>query len=154
MSVLCETIDGMAYVRDPLSVLYDEQTGKLLDRLYCEISLPASVAAFVKIPLDDPPDDVDGSLTVNERAFVRSLYHQNKLRHSQAAIRKPQWHEVTPKGRRVTITMFTASSGVHHVEQHPESSYAERPELRSSGLLPHASELMPAGGITALRLPM
>jgi hypothetical protein len=130
----------MPYIRDPLSVLYDEQTSELLDRLYRETSLPASVEAFVQIPLDDPPDDVDGSLTIHERAFVRSVYHQNKLRRSQGAIRKPQWHEVTHRGRRVTIAMFTASAGVHHIEQHPESSYAERPELRSSGLLPHAGE--------------
>jgi hypothetical protein len=138
LSVLRETIASMPYVRDPLSVLYDKQTSKLLDRLYRVTNLPASAETFVEIPKDDPPDDVDGSLTMHERAFVRSLYKQNRLRHPRRSIRKPQWHEVTRKGRRVTVTMFTGSSGVDHVEQHPESSYVERPELRSSGLLPDA----------------
>lgn len=133
MSVPDETISSMPNARDPLSVPYDEQTNKLLNRLYRKTSLPASAEAFVKIPPDDPPDDVDGSLTIHERAFVRSLYQQNRLRHPRRSIRKPEWHEVTCKGRRVTVAMFTASSGVGHVEQHPESSYVERLELRSSG---------------------
>jgi hypothetical protein len=128
----------MPYVRDPLSVSYDKQANRLLDKLYRKSSLPVSVETFVKIPLHDPPDDVDGTLTMHERAFVRSLYHQNKLRFPRGAIRKPEWHEVSRRGRRVTIIMFSASSGVDHVEQHPESSWAEHPELRSGGLLPGA----------------
>jgi hypothetical protein len=122
----------MPNVRDPLSVVYDEQTNKLLNRLYRKTSLPASAEAFVKIPPDDPPDEVDGSLTVHQRAFVRSLYQQNRLRHPKGSIRKPEWHEVTRRGHRVTVTMFTGSSGTHHVEQHPELSYVEHPELRAS----------------------
>jgi len=70
-----------------------------------------------------------------ERAFVRSLYHQNRLRHPRRSISRPEWHEVTPNGRRVIITTFSGSSGVDHVEQHPESSYVEHPELRPGGLL-------------------
>ena len=124
----------MPFARDPLSVSYDKQTNRLLDRLYRKRSLPASAEAFVKVPPNDPPDDVDGSLTMHERAFVRSLYHQNKLRHPRRSIRKPEWHEATHKGRRVTVTVFTGWSGFDHAEQHAESSYVERPELRSSGL--------------------
>ena len=104
---------------------------RVLDELYRKASLPASAETFVKIPPHDPPDDVDGTLTAHERAFVRSLYRQNKLRRPRGTIRKPQWHEVTRKGRRVTVTMFSASSGADHVEQHPESSWVEHPELRS-----------------------
>jgi hypothetical protein len=104
---------------------------RVLEKLYRKASLPASVETFVKIPPHDPPDDVDGTLTAHERAFVRSLYRQNKLRRPRGTIRKPQWHEVTRKGRRVTVTMFSASSGADHVEQHPESSWVEHPELRS-----------------------
>jgi hypothetical protein len=52
---------------------------------------------------------------------------------NRRSICKPQWHEVTRKGRWVTVTMFTGSSGMDHVEQHPESSYLQHPELRSSG---------------------
>lgn len=127
----------MSYARDPLSALYDKQTSRLLDKLYRATNVPASAEAFVKVPPNDPPDDIDGTLTVHERAFVRSLYYQNKLRSGQKSIRKPEWHEVTRKGRRVTVTMFSGSSGVDYTMQHPESSYAEHPELRSSGLLPY-----------------
>jgi hypothetical protein len=140
LSVPRGIIGDVPYVRDPLSVLYDKQTSKLLDLLYRKSSLPASAEAFVKIPRNDPPDDFDGSLTIHERAFVRSRYYQNNLRHPQGSIRRPQWHEVTRKGRRVTVTMFTRSSGVNHVEQHPESAYVEHPERQSSGMLPDAGE--------------
>lgn len=118
------------FVRDPVSAQYDKQADRLLDKLYRATSLPAWAETFVKIPESDPRDDVDGSLTRHERAFVRALYHQNKLRQPRRSIRKPEWHETSRKGRRVTVTMFTRSSGAEHVGQHPESSYAENPELR------------------------
>jgi hypothetical protein len=125
----------MAYRRNPLSVLYDGHTNPILDKLHRETSLPAVVEAFVISPSNDPPDDRDGSLTTHERAFVRSLYHQSKLRCPRRSIRL-DWGEATPKGRRVTITMFADTLGANHVEQHPESSYVQHPNLRSRGLLP------------------
>jgi hypothetical protein len=128
--------ENMAYQRHPLSVLYDHHTNLILDRLYRAVSLPAVVEAFVLSPPDDPRDVRDSSLTVHERAFIRSLYYQLRLRHPRRSIRRPEWFEKTPKGHRVIITMYSDSSGVNYVEQHPESSWAEHPELRSSGLLP------------------
>jgi hypothetical protein len=125
----------MTLRRDSLSLHYDSHTNLILDRLYRETSLPATVEVLVISPPNDPPDERDSSLTVHERAFVRSLYHQNRLRHPRRSIRRPEWHEVTPNGRRVIITMFSGSSGVNHVEQHPESSYVEHAELRSGGLV-------------------
>ena len=130
----------MPFERDPLSVLYDDQTNLLLDKLYGNTSLPVSVDAFVHIPLDDPPDDWDGSLTKHQRAFVRSLNHQNGRRDPRGSIPRPVWHEMTLQGQRVTVTMFSGPSGADHVKQHPESSFVERPELRSSGLIPDPEE--------------
>ena len=130
----------MPFERDPLSVLYDDQANLLLDRLYCELTFPVSAEAFVHIPLDDPPDDWDGTLTKHQRAWVRSLYRQNDLRDPRGSIRKPEWQEMTLNGRRVTVTMFSGPSGADHVRQHPESSFVERPELRSSGLIPDPVE--------------
>jgi hypothetical protein len=60
--------------------------------------LPALAEAFVRVPFDDPPDDIDGTLTKHERAFGRSLYHQNYRRDPKGSIRKPEWHEMTPRG--------------------------------------------------------
>jgi hypothetical protein len=51
----------MPYLRDPLSVAYDEETNLLLNRLYGETTLPAWAEAFVEIP----PDDIDGSLSLH-----------------------------------------------------------------------------------------
>jgi hypothetical protein len=56
---------------------------------------------------------------MHERACVRSLHYQNKLRNPWQSI-KLQWHDMAPQGQRVTVTMFTYSSGVEHVEQHSE----------------------------------
>ena len=125
----------MAFQRHPLSVSYDKYTNLILDRLYREASLPATVEAFVISPPNDPLDERDSSLTIHERAFVRSLYHQNTLRNPRHSISRPEWHELTPNGHLVTITMFPGRSGADHVEQHSESSYVEHPELRSRGLL-------------------
>jgi hypothetical protein len=86
-------------------------------------------------PPNDPRDDRDSSITIHERAFLRSLYYQLRLRQPRKSIRH-EWFETTPKGRRVVLTAFSYSSGVNHVEQHSESSYAEHPELRSGGFLP------------------
>jgi hypothetical protein len=97
--------------------------------------LPATVEAFVMSPPNDPCDDRDGSLTIHERAFLRSLYYQLRLRQPRRSVRH-KWFETTAEGHRVIITMFSYSSGVNHVEQHSESSYAEHPELRSRGFLP------------------
>jgi len=66
---IAQTISSLPCLRDPLSVLYDDQANLLLDLIYGETSLPTSAEAFVEIPPADPPDDVDGSLTMHERSY-------------------------------------------------------------------------------------
>jgi hypothetical protein len=94
LSVLREITGDVPYGRDPLSVFYDKQTSKLLDTLYRKSSLPASAKAFVKIPPNDPPDDFDGSLTIHQRAFVRS---RSTTRTNCVT---PQGQSVGPSGTR------------------------------------------------------
>jgi hypothetical protein len=95
--------------------------------------MPANALAFVKSPPGDPADEVPGSrLTVHERAYLRSLYWNIKRRRPRRSIRV-LWGEVTPGGRILRVTMFSLVSGRRHaVNLHPESSFVERPELRST----------------------
>jgi hypothetical protein len=53
---------------------------------------------------------------------------------------KIQWQGMTPKGHRMKVTMFPRAQDEEHVRKHPEASWAEHPELRSSGLIPDPDE--------------
>jgi hypothetical protein len=131
----------VTFERDPVSVHYDRHAGRVLDRLDQRLSRrlrlpgsPATVTIWIKSPPGDPSDDVGGStLTVHERAFVRSLYYVNRHRRPRRSV-KFDYGSMTPRGRELTITMWPRGAGVGHVELTPSESYTEHDELRSRGL--------------------
>jgi hypothetical protein len=135
--MLLPSIRVVPFARDPLSVLYDDDARVILDRLY---GLPmrggaARTIAYVASPPFAARDDYDGSLTVQERAFLRSVYWNLARRRPFRSIR-PDWSEdyVPGLGRPLTLTMFTLAAARAWSESHPERPrYADHPELRSAG---------------------
>lgn len=128
----------MTFQRDPLSVLYDQDAAEVLDRLYATRMAGGSARtlAYVASPLLARPDDYDGSLTAQERAFARALHWNLKRRRPARAIRLSWAGDVLPGlGRPVTIAMFTAGSARDHAEAQPEARlWSMNPQLRSAGL--------------------
>src|SRR5258708_26060728 len=99
-------VHGVPFARDPLSVLYDEDATVILDRLF---GLPmrggsARTIAYIASPLLAARDDYDGSLTVQERAFLRSVHWNLKRRRPRRSLRVDWADESYPGlGRPVTI---------------------------------------------------
>jgi hypothetical protein len=127
----------MAYARDPLSVLYDDDAQVVLDRLY---GVPmrggaARTIAYIASPFLSGADA--GGLTAQERAFQRAVYWQLKRRRPSRSIRT-DWSDdnVPGLGRPVTITMFTLSAARAWSEKHASSRprWADDPSLQSGGV--------------------
>jgi hypothetical protein len=127
----------MTFAPDPLSVLYEDDTRLILDRLYAARMTggTARTIAYIASPPFAMPDDYDGSLTVQERAFTRALYRDLKTRRPRRSIRLDWAGESLPGlGRPVTISFFTASAARRYAERLPAAQrWSDNPALRSAG---------------------
>lgn len=127
-----------AFARDPLSVMYDPDATEILDRLYGGRMTGGitRTIAYIASPLFAAADDYDGSLTVQERAFTRSVHWNLKRRRPRRSVRFDWSADSIPGlGRPVTVSMFTSSAARTFAEGHPEAElWTFNPELRSRGL--------------------
>lgn len=121
--------------RDPLSVLYDRSTGRLLDRAGTRVG--TWIDTWVPSPRGEAVDD--GGLTRHERAFQRSLYYllngpytagwrERQLEYSLIV----RWTNQRGKlGRRVRLRLVPYASGYAHASTRPRSAYTNIPELQA-----------------------
>lgn len=118
-------------------MLYDGDAAVILDRLYAARMTGGitRTIAYIDSPWPPRPDDWDGSLTVQERAFQRALHWNLKRRRPARSIRTDWAPENIPGvGRPVTVSMFTSSAARRYAEGRPESElYTFSENARSRG---------------------
>ena len=147
------------FTRDPLSVAFDRQARLTLSlaiqqhekhekntrlRPYIRVTVPnAGGDGLIR---DDTPD----RLSKHERAFLRSLYHDDRI-HQWTKRQKPgavwslkrTWGPVPAlpgQPRQLTLEIFRHTSGARHVKQSykRKEKYAENPAFPGAANPPYA----------------
>lgn len=142
----------MTFVRDPLSVEFDQQAKALLDKAVAQArrkqknaSVRGWVEALIPTPMEEfmNREDRPDRLSRYERAFQRALYYDQRIHRLTGGIQHPnsRWSlkcdwQPAPMApgapRRLRVTLFSDSSGSRHAER-SGNSYVRNPELRSAG---------------------
>jgi hypothetical protein len=161
----------MVFRRDPLSVTYDARASFVLDTVIAQherhVANPLRVVDHLRVTVPNPaanagqPREAGGArLSVDERAFSRALYHDDRV-HKATSDKKPrngngggarsgdwslklEWEDV-PAGRGrpryVRVRVFPARAGIRHSERKPKSErYSATPALRSTAALDQLAE--------------
>ena len=142
----------MTYERDPLSVQFDRQAKAVITLVIAQHGKHrenTKLVPYVRVRVPNPARSVGvresgkDHLSSHERAFLRSLYHDDRI-HQLTARRKPharwslkaEWGPVpvlAGQARYVSLRVFTATDGSRHMERKPASvKFSETPELRST----------------------
>jgi len=139
----------VTYQRDPLSVLFDRQVrvviGLAIDQRR-KHDANARLVEYVRVRVPQRRGDLlrdDGGLSAAERAFQRSMYHDERIHKARA--NSGQWSlrldwEPVPvipgRDRGLRVTVFPETAGRRHVSRNvkPRRQWQHTEALQSGGI--------------------
>ena len=136
----------MTYQRDPLSVRYDRTAYAMITRAIQGAARGRWVPGVIESGGHEQREDYGSRLSVSERAFQRSLYHDQRIHKARKNTGgdwslKVEWGEVIGRRRLLRIRVFKDSTGARKVRRdYGGQSYVKNPAARSTWAIDQQAE--------------
>ena len=128
---------SVVYRRDPLSVRFDRVAAGMITRAVEGQRRGRWIVGIIESGGHEQRERGGPGLSVSERAFQRSLYHDKRIHKARKGTGDYSlvidWREVIGRRRFVAIRLFTDTSGARRVRRdYGPESYIKNPAMRST----------------------
>jgi hypothetical protein len=126
------------FQRDPLSVRYDPAARAMIDRAIAGAARRRPIPGVIESGAHEAREPSGARLSASERAFQRSLYHDDRIHKARkdtggAWSLKVNWGERIGRRRLLTIQVFRDTTGARRVRRdYGPESYVKNPAARST----------------------